>query len=49
MGDLGYSVKCYDCGRDFLCGEEFLLYSPIERICYDCTESALHNIKPPRP
>ena len=36
MGDLGYSVKCYDCGKEFLCGEHFFSYPPIERVCYEC-------------
>ena len=36
MGDLGYYAVCYDCGREFLCGEEFLSYPPSERVCYEC-------------
>lgn len=36
MGDLGYSVKCYDCGKEFMCGEHFFSYPPIERVCYFC-------------
>jgi hypothetical protein len=42
MGDLGYSVKCYDCGKEFLCGEEFLSYPPSERVCYDCASKRQH-------
>ena len=36
MGDLGYCVVCYDCGKEFLCGEYFLSYPPIRRICFEC-------------
>ena len=45
MGDLGYSVKCYDCGREFLCGEDFFSYPPIERVCYDCAHKRLTYAK----
>ena len=36
MGDLGYCTVCYDCGREYFCGEHILSYPPIERICYEC-------------
>ena len=36
MGDLGYYAVCYDCGKEFLCGEEEFNYPPIERVCYHC-------------
>jgi DNA-directed RNA polymerase subunit RPC12/RpoP len=42
MGDLGYFVKCYDCGKEFMCGEHILTYPPIERVCYHC---ALKRLK----
>jgi hypothetical protein len=38
MGDLGYYAVCYDCGKEFLCGEHILSYPPIERICFECAQ-----------
>ena len=45
MGDLGYFVKCYDCGKEFMCGEHFFSYPPIERVCYDCAHKRLRYAK----
>ena len=36
MGDLGYSVKCHDCGKEIECGEEMLSYPRYEQVCYHC-------------
>ncbi len=36
MGDLGYITICFDCGKEFLCGEETLTYPLSERVCYHC-------------
>ena len=43
MGDLGYCAICYDCGKEFLCGEHFLSYPPIERVCYHCALKRLNE------
>jgi hypothetical protein len=45
MGDLGYFVKCYDCGKEFMCGEHFFSYPPIERVCYHCALKRLDQIQ----
>ena len=45
MGDLGYFVECYDCGKEFLCGERILSYPPIERVCFDCAHKRQHVAK----
>ena len=45
MGDLGFCAVCYDCGKEFLCGEEEFAYSPIERVCYDCAGKRQHVAK----
>ena len=36
MGDLGYFVECYDCGKEFMCGEHILTYPLKERVCFEC-------------
>ena len=38
MGDLGYYAICYDCGKEFLCGEHILSYPQKERVCYFCAQ-----------
>ena len=43
MGDLGYCAVCYDCGKEFLCGEHILSYPPIERVCFFCAQKRLDN------
>ena len=43
MGDLGYFAICYDCGKEFLCGEEEFAYPPSERVCFLCADKRLDN------
>ena len=45
MGDFGYSVKCYDCGKKILCGEEEFNFPPIERVCFDCARKRQRYVK----
>ena len=42
MGDLGYITTCFDCGKEFLCGEEEFSYPPSERVCFDCASKRQH-------
>ena len=45
MGDLGYITTCFDCGKEFLCGEEEFSFPPSERVCYSCADKRLTYAK----
>ena len=48
MGDLGYIAICFDCGKEFLCGEEEFAFPSSKRVCYSCALKRLDNEEYPK-